>query len=64
MAIINDDELKQDIIDMLVNNFGIDEETAKKEVTEEVVLRIANWMYEDEEQGVSDLAERINNNEV
>ena len=61
MAIINDDELKQDIIDMLVNNFGIDEDRAKKEVTEEVVLRIANWMYEDEEQGVSDLAQRINN---
>jgi len=56
MAIINDDELLKDSLEILTNHFEIPEPDAKKILTENEMADIVNKMYEQQEYIISELA--------
>ena len=55
MAIINDDELLKDSLEILTNHFEIPEPDAKKILTENEMADIVNKMYEQQEYIISEL---------
>lgn len=59
MSIISHEGLLKDSIEVLVNNFEIDEAKAKEVLTEDEILYIADKMYEKQEFLLSEMAQKI-----
>lgn len=63
MAIIDDDALLKDSIQVLIDNLGIDEEKAKEALDDNVMGSIVNLMYVAQEAELAEIANKILRNE-